>query len=191
MKLTAKLFRGKVASELDTTAKKLTSVLTDGGIPSLIIGGYALQEHGYVRNTLDVDVLVSSIDAAWQYLSIRGFKPSGSKTILYDRDTGIEVNLLPAGGQATRNSPLPLPSLPEVARPMQVIDLNGLIEMKLNVYLGNTSAYLKHKVDVMELIKYNDLSKESFKSSNSAIQNCWNQSWEEATQEVEKPDWES
>lgn len=174
MKFTAELFRKKVGSgDLDATAKKLTTTLATGGISSVIVGGYALQEHGYHRNTIDVDVIVPSIPDACEYLSIRGFKPTGSKAILYDRENGVEVNLLPAGGQATRNSPLSIPTPPASPKPMTVMDIAGLIEMKLNVFLGNQTAYLKRKVDVMESIKANKLKENFFHSSNQNIQECW------------------
>ena len=188
MKFTAKLFRKKIGSDLDQTAKKLTETLTQGDIPCLIVGGYALQEHGYHRNTVDIDVVVPSLELANHYLSIRGFRPTGSKAILYDRATGIEVNLLPAGGQATTNSPLPIPQVTQVGS-MRVIPLNDLIEMKLNVFVGSPTKYLKHKVDVMELIKANNLSEASFSSSNQIIQKCWQQTWEETTSPDESPEW--
>lgn len=179
MRLTSRLFRQKVgASDLERTAQKAVQTLASGGIPSTVVGGYALQEHGYHRNTLDVDLLVPSIDDAWDRLSIRGFKPSGSKAILYDRETGVEINLLQSGQPATNASPLPLPQVSHEATDTPfIMPLDELIEMKLNVYVANTQKYGKHGADVVELIKLHKSPADSFHSTNSKIQDSWTSLW--------------
>ena len=41
--------------------KKVTRILGSNGIGSLIVGGVAVQEHGYPRNTGDTDIVVLDI----------------------------------------------------------------------------------------------------------------------------------
>lgn len=171
-------FRRKIGSDLEATANRVTQVLSNGGIASTIVGGYALQEHHYHRNTLDIDLLVPSINMAWDQLSIRGFKPTGSKAILYDRSNGVEINLLEAHGQATSTSPLRLPGVTHAPTSLPfIMPLSELIEMKLNVYVGNPLKYAKHGADIAELIQIHDLSFEAFHSLNAKIQNSWEQFW--------------
>ena len=45
-------------SGLLETARAAISVLADHDIPHLIVGGLAVQEHGYPRVTIDVDIVV-------------------------------------------------------------------------------------------------------------------------------------
>jgi hypothetical protein len=39
---------------LSTTLRRAVSALARAGIPSLVVGGYAVQEHGYARFTSDI-----------------------------------------------------------------------------------------------------------------------------------------
>lgn len=185
LKLTAKLFRQKVgSSELEQTAQKVVQTLAAGQIPSTIIGGFALQEHGYHRNTIDIDLLVPSVEEAWSHLSIRGFRPSGAKSILYDRTNGVEINLLESGKPATNNSPLPLPEVGHgVTERPYIMPLSDLIEMKLNVYVANPLKYGKHGADVAELIKIHQMGQGDFNSGIHKIQQAWDDLWTAVTSE--------
>ena len=76
------------STDIDKTLRRTVMTLADGGIPSLVVGGYAVQEHGYARFTQDVDVVVPDVAAARDYLAIRGFRPNaGSNMTLTDRET--------------------------------------------------------------------------------------------------------
>lgn len=44
-------------SGLVTSARAAIEVLADHDIPHLIVGGLAVQEHGYPRMTIDVDIV--------------------------------------------------------------------------------------------------------------------------------------
>lgn len=54
--------KGVDPEKLRHVAKVVSADLTREGIPHAIIGGLAVAEHGYVRATEDVDVLVSALD---------------------------------------------------------------------------------------------------------------------------------
>src|SRR3954468_1264702 len=56
------------------TANKVAAELAKAQIPHLIVGGLAVQEHGYVRTTVDIDVVVPDVDAAVDWLAAHGFK---------------------------------------------------------------------------------------------------------------------
>jgi len=40
--------------------KKVIKSLNDNNVEYLLIGGYAIQSHGFVRTTTDIDILVPS-----------------------------------------------------------------------------------------------------------------------------------
>ncbi len=151
----AALFIRKVSgsSDLDLTLRKAVATLYRGGIPSLVVGGYAVQEHGYPRFTQDIDLVVPDVAAAREYLSIRGFRPNpGSSMTLTDRDTKIEVDLLPAGG-SVGPGPVSLPQVHELTETPNLADLPTLVSIKLSSYLGNPKTRLKDAADVQELLK--------------------------------------
>lgn len=50
-------------------ARTAVEVLADHDIPHLIVGGLALQEHGYPRMTIDVDIVVPDVLEAVEWLT--------------------------------------------------------------------------------------------------------------------------
>lgn len=87
------------STDLTRTMRKAVAALARSGIPSLVVGGYAVQENGYARFTSDVDLIVPNVAEARAILSIRGFRENpGSSMTLTDRITKIEIDLLPGGG---------------------------------------------------------------------------------------------
>lgn len=56
--------KGNKETVVRNVLQLLTEVSAKGHIPVLLIGGYALQAYGVIRQTLDVDVLVSEAHAA-------------------------------------------------------------------------------------------------------------------------------
>lgn len=131
-------------TDLEKTLAKATRVLSEHNIPSLVVGGFAVQEHGYARFTADVDLVVPDVQAAREWLSIGEFK---------------EVNLLPGGG-SVGPGPLKLPTPSVVSATPRIADLETLLEIKLSSYMGSPGSRLKDAADVVELIKANDLPRE-------------------------------
>ncbi len=148
------------STELTRTLRKAVSALSRSNIPSLVVGGYAVQEHGYARFTSDVDLVVPNVAEAREVLSIRGFRENpGSSMSLTDRLTKVEIDLLPGGG-AVGPGPLPLP-LPTIVSPdPTLVDLRTLIELKLSSYLGSPLSRNQDFADVIALIKANSLPRD-------------------------------
>jgi hypothetical protein len=148
------------SSSLTNTMRKAVRVLAEAGIPSLVVGGYAVQENGYARFTSDVDIVVPDVAAARERLSISGFRENpGSSMTLTDRFSKIEVDLLPGGG-SVGPGPLPLPMPTVLSTQPTFADLRILMEIKLSSYLGSPASRLKDLADVVELIKVNDVPRE-------------------------------
>jgi hypothetical protein len=130
------------------------------GIPSVIIGGYAVQEHGYYRTTDDIDVVVPDVAAARAALVSGGkFKPNqGSSMTVTHRDTKFEVDILKGGALVDRHSKVPLPRPTSVGR--DVVPLPTLIALKLDSYVTHPIVRAKDLGDVVELIQANDLPRD-------------------------------
>jgi hypothetical protein len=157
------------STEIGKTMRKAVQALAARNIPSLIVGGYAVQENGYARFTSDVDIVVPDVDEARGILSISGFRENpGSSMTVTDRATKVEVDLLPGGG-AAGPGPLRLP-LPIVVNSEPVIaDLKTLIEIKLSSYMGSPTRRAQDLADVVQLIQVNRLD-ESY-VVDAAVQN--------------------
>jgi hypothetical protein len=152
------------------TAQRLAKVLATGGIPHLIVGGLAVQEHGYARTTVDVDIVVPNLDETRDFLSIRGFQEvPGTRTKLKDRANRVDVDLLPAGGSVGPHLILlPVPAHPS-AEPV-FIGLPGLVSQKVSSYTANKRERLRDLADVVELIRINELPKDLDVDSGTAQQ---------------------
>ena len=157
-RIRARLLRKVSAStELSRTMRKAVRVLADAGIPSLIVGGYAVQEHGYARFTSDVDIVVPDVAFARERLSINGFRENpGSTMSLTDRVSKIEIDLLPGGG-SVGPGPLMLPLPTEISPEPTIVSLATLIEIKLSSYLGSPLSRNQDLSDVIALIRSNRL----------------------------------
>jgi len=152
----AQLLRKVSASTpITRTMRKAVRVLAEGNIPSLVVGGYAVQENGYARFTSDVDIVVPNVAAARARLTLNGFRENpGSSMTVTDRISKVEVDLLPGGG-SVGPGPLLLPVPTELSPEPAIADLKTLLEIKLSSYLGSPLNRAKDFSDVVELIKAN------------------------------------
>lgn len=138
------------------TARTVAEVLARWEIPHLIVGGLAVQEHGFPRTTIDLDVVVPDVLEADEFLraDVTGpfVRSPGPRHRLLDRRTGVEVDLLP-GGQVLRAGcqvPFPLPT--RVCDQPVLVSLPELISLKLDSWQGTPLRRMKDKADVVELI---------------------------------------
>ena len=161
---------------LKATADKLIKLLTEGGFKFSIAGGYAVQHHGYPRFTEDVDIIVQDIDKVRDYLRIRGFKAApGARTIMYDRATKVEINLLPSGVKLTpKSDPIPEPD-------EEVLSLAQLLNNKLSSYKSSPMRRARDLGDVTELIQRNALPRD-FPVTDIAF---YQQIWDDLQNEVQ------
>ena len=140
--------------ELETTMRKAVKALANNAIPHLIAGGIAVQERGYPRNTIAVDIIVPNIRTAYQALLEAGFEQSKkSRNAVVDPKSKFEVDLLPGGKRLLPNQPLHLPLPTAVSDEPQIVPLDSLINMKLS------AGWAKDFADVVQLIIANFLLK--------------------------------
>lgn len=113
---------------------ELREMLARAGVTYVLVGGVAVVHHGYVRATRDIDLLLDREAAARvaPLLASAGFE-SSSEQRWHHRQTGVDVDLLFAGELMPReHDRYPRPDeIGRSSREADVVDLNGLIALKL------------------------------------------------------------
>ena len=162
------------------TARTAVSVLAQHDIPHLIVGGLAVQEHGYPRVTIDVDIVVPDVLEAVEFLtaSLTGpfYRVHGIDDRVEDRRNGVKVDLLPAGRVLKRGCKVPFPEAKTVAETPQIISLEDLISLKLDSWSGSPNRRHKDKTDVIELIQYRGLPRDL--TVNPAVRALYTETWD-------------
>ena len=143
------------STNIEKTLMKALKVLTLFNIPHYVCGGFAVQEHGYPRFTVDVDIIVPDVQYAREKLSLGGFKAnSGSMMTVTDRDTKVEIDVLPGGGKVGPG-PVPFPMPTRVSLKPQIVALPELISLKLSSYMGSPINRAQDYADAIKLIQAN------------------------------------
>jgi hypothetical protein len=154
-----KFFMGTAA--VQQAMRKLVAALDALEIPYAIVGAMALNEYGYRRVTVDVDVLLTPeglqrFKAHWLG---RGYveKFPGSRGVR-DTEHGVTIDVLVTGDYPGDGQPKPV-QFPDPAKVavreggLAVIPLTTLVELKLAS--GMTSMHRAKDIgDVVELIKH-------------------------------------
>jgi hypothetical protein len=143
------------STNIEKTLLKALRVLKLFNIPHYVCGGFAVQEHGYPRFTVDVDIIVPDVQLAREKLSIYGFKENpGSKTTVTDRETKVEIDVLPGGGNVGLG-PVSFPMPTKVSGKPQILALHDLISLKLSSYIGSPIDRAQDYADAIKLIQVN------------------------------------
>ena len=153
-------FAGKGA--VHATLRSLVDRLAAESIPYAIVGGMALNLHGYRRETVDVDVLMTreGLERFHERLVGRGYVLafSGARKTFRDPETGVKVEVLTTGEFPGDGKPkavsFPDPAAVAVDRGgYAVISLEKLIEMKIASGLSASHRLHVDLGDVQRLIE--------------------------------------
>jgi hypothetical protein len=148
------------STNIEKTLLKALGGLKLFNIPHYVCRGFAVQERGYPRFTVDVNIIVPDVEFASEKLSLNGFKQNpGSKMTVTDRETKVEVDLLP-GGKKVDPGPLTLPMPTEVSDKPQILSLEKLISAKLSTYMGRGIERSQDQADVVKLVQANHLTRD-------------------------------
>jgi hypothetical protein len=138
------------------TAQTAVATLAVHDIPHLIVGGVAVQEHGYPRVTIDVDIVVPDVLEAVEFLTADLTGPfarvKGVEDRIEDRRNGVQVDLLPAGKVLKRGCKVPFPQPTKATEKLQIVGLEQLLSLKLDSSAHSPLRRLRDKTDVVELI---------------------------------------
>ncbi len=144
----AEFLRESSGSNIEKTLIKAVKVLALFDIPHYVCGGFAVQEHGYPRFTVDVDIIVPDVEFAREKLRMNGFK-----------EKPVEIDLLPGGGKVDPG-PLTLPVPSQVSDQPQVLALPSLVSSKLSTYIGRGIQRIQDYADVAKLVEANHLPRD-------------------------------
>lgn len=167
-------------SGLVTSARDAIALLTEHDIPHLIVGGLAVQEYGYARMTIDVDIVVPDVLEAVEFLTanLNGpfFRVTKTEDRIEDRRNGVFIDLLPAGKVVKSGCKVPFPQPSKVAEQFQIVSLEDLIALKLDSWSGSPLRRHKDKTDVIELIQYRNLPRDL--AINPAVRALYTETWD-------------
>jgi hypothetical protein len=179
-------------AEVQLALEKLVRTLDAQGIPYAIIGAMALNEFGYRRVTVDVDVLLTPESlAAFKANNLgHGYveKFPGSRG-LRDPEHGVDIDIILAGSFPGDGKPKPVvfPDPAAAARRgarVALLPLPRLIELKLAS--GMTAPHrLKDLADVLELVRVVHLPEELAAELNPYVRGKYLELWRAA--QIEDP----
>ena len=176
------------------TMRLLAQRLEAEGIPYAIIGGMALAAHGYVRMTLDVDILLTPEGLAQfrEKLVGKGYFADfpGAAKSFRDAETKVKVEIITAGEFPGDGLPKPV-SFPEPEGntvkedDILVINLEKLIELKLAS--GLSAAHrMRDLADVQDLIVALNLPLDLKDKLDESVRPEYQRIWEAAKKEPQR-----
>jgi hypothetical protein len=167
-------------SGLVESARAAIATLADHDIPHLIVGGLAVQEYGYARVTIDVDIVVPDVLEAVEWLTADLTGPfvrvPEFPDRVEDRRNGVEIDLLPAGQVVKRGCKVPFPQPQLATEKFQIVSLEELLALKLDSWVNSPTRRLKDKADVVELIQRRQLPRDF--AVNPLVRALYTETWD-------------
>jgi hypothetical protein len=155
-----------------------TSGLVESARAAVVV--LAVQEYGYPRMTIDVDIVVPDVLEAveWLTASVTGpfFRVPGFQDRVEDRRNGVLIDLLPAGRVLKRGCKVPFPQPTKVVEQFQIVSLPELLSLKLDSWAGSPLRRHKDKTDVNELITRCKLPRDL--AVNHAVRALYTETWD-------------
>jgi len=172
------------------SARTAAAILAEHDICHLVIGGLAVQEHGYPRVTIDVDLVVPDALEAVEFLTASLTGPlarvPGCEDRVQDTRNGVFIDLLPAGKVVQRGCKIPFPMPTVASGQLQVIGLAKLVSLKLDSWANSPMRRLRDKSDVVELISRRQLPREL--AVDDAVRGLYFETWDALKQEAANRD---
>jgi hypothetical protein len=164
------------------TMRRLAQRLEAEGISYAVIGGMALAAHGYVRMTLDVDILLTPEGLArFREKLVKSFR---------DAETNVKVEIITAGEFPGDGLPKPV-CFPEPEGQtveeddVLAINLEKLIELKLASGLSATHR-MRDLADVQDLIIALNLPLELKDELDISVRPEYQRIWEAANKDPQR-----
>ena len=167
-------------SGLEQTLRSAVEILAHHETAHLVVGGLAVQEHGYFRVTLDADIVVGDVQEVVDLLTADLSGPfdrvPGCEDTVKDKRNGILINLLPGGRALRRGCKVPFPEPHEISDEPRFISLEKLISLKLDSWSNSPTRRHKDKTDVIELIKAHQIPRDL--AVDEAIRFLYQETWD-------------
>lgn len=172
-------------SPVHKTVRDLSRRLPEAGIDYALIGGMALNLHGYERMTVDVDLLMTrdGLEKFRESFVGLGYVPAspGASKHFKNTETGVRVEIITAGEYPGDGKPKEV-VFPDPADVSEDIDgicvarMSTIIELKLASGLSAPHR-LKDIADVQQLIKKLSLPLELADSLNTSVRDEYVRLW--------------
>lgn len=174
-------------AEVQLALAKIARLLDEAGIPYALVGALALAEYGYIRLTVDVDLLLTREGLAEfkrRHLG-RGYveKFPGSRGVR-DTEHGVSIDVILAGDYPGDGKPKPVrfPDPAEAAtrgRLLALLPLARLVELK--VASGMSAPHrLKDLADVLELVRSANLDEALADELDESVREKYRELWHAA-----------
>jgi hypothetical protein len=174
-------------ADVQRALARIARVLDEQGIPYAVIGAMALNEWGYRRVTVDVDLLLSAdgLRRLRDAVLGRGYveKFPGSRG-LRDAEAGVNLDVVLTGEYPGDGKPKPVvfpdPSTAAVrGEGVSLLPLPTLIELKLASGLSAPHR-LKDLADVLEVIRALSLPRDLQGSLDPSVRDKYDELWQAA-----------
>jgi hypothetical protein len=176
------------------TMRRLAERLESESIPYAVIGGMALAAHGYVRMTLDVDILLTPVGLALfrEKLLGRGYILAfpGAEKSFRDTETTVKIEVITTGEFPGDGLPKPVafpdPEYQTIEEDnVRVITLEKLIELKLASGLSATHR-MRDLADVQDLIVALNLPLNLMGKLDKSVRSEYKRIWEAANKDTHR-----
>lgn len=181
----SRFFMGE--ADVQRALARLVGILDREGIPYAVVGAMALNEWGYRRVTVDVDVLLTAegLQKLKSAVLGRGYleKFPGSRG-LRDTVAGVDIDVILTGEYPGDGKPkaVVFPDPAEAAvrgRSVALLPLPSLIELKLASGLSAPHR-LRDLADVLELVRVLSLAKDLAESLDPSVRAKYEELWQAA-----------
>src|ERR1700704_2803770 len=174
-------------SDVQRVAAKVARLLEEDGIPYAVIGAMALNEYGYRRVTVDVDLLLTREGLASfkeKHLGLGYMEKFAGSKGLRDTEFGVPIDVVLAGEFPGDGLPKPVvfPDPADAAvrgEHIALLPLPRMIELKLAS--GMTAPHrLKDLADVIEVIRILKLPSELAEELDPYVRGKYGELWQAA-----------
>jgi hypothetical protein len=165
--------------------RRITAILEGMSLPYALVGAMALNEYGYRRATVYVDILITqeSLDAFKAAWLGRGYveKFAGSRGVR-DAELGVGIDFVITGHYPGDGRPKPVrfPDPALVARRgerVALLPIANLVELKLASGMSSLDR-AKDLADVVELIRHVRLPRELADSLDGSVRSKYLEAWD-------------
>ena len=167
------------------TLRAVTARLSELHIPYAVVGGMGINAHGFVRSTVDVDILVDPVGLARIHQELEGLgyvAPFAGSKHLRDVKTQVRIEFLVSGQFPGDGKPKPMPFPNPVGVAVEIdgiryLNLQTLVELKLASGMTNPGR-LKDLSDVQELIRVLKLPSDFADQLNEYVRAMYHELWQ-------------
>jgi hypothetical protein len=171
-------------ADVQKALEQLARILDAHGIPYAIVGAMALNEFGYQRTTVDVNVLLTpeGLAAFKAHALGRGYVESPDTRGVRDTTHGVDIDVVLTGAFPGDGKPKPV-AFPDPATAalrgtrVALLPLPMLVELKLAS--GMTAPHrLRDLADVQELIRIQGLPREFVLQLHAYVRDTYLELWQ-------------